>query len=276
MKIKAIKTKYWRPGEKYLKVITDNIQPFLRNGDVVVISEKAVSTSLGNIIDESEVKPGFLAKIIASLWMRFIWGHFLGKICQFKEVSIKHLRNYPLKEGSAHKQVVLKIAGFLQALKYGSEGGIDISNMPFSYACLPLEKPKVKAKQIYREIERKLGKNVTVIISDTDSTFSFHNLHITSHPNPTGGIISFGGVFTFILGRTLRLKQRATPLAVEGIKISVDEALHLAEIAHHIRGYGAGRTVWDMAQRYGVELSKVTWEMLDKVNHFPIVLIRKK
>ena len=70
MKVKAVKTKFWRPSQDYLKVIVESVQALLRNGDVVVISEKAISTSLGNIVDESEVVPGVLAKLLAIIWMR--------------------------------------------------------------------------------------------------------------------------------------------------------------------------------------------------------------
>ncbi len=274
MKVKAIKTKFWRPSKDYLTVIVESVQTLLKNGDIVVISEKAISTSLGNIVDESQVVPGLLAKLLVILWMRLFWGFFLGNICRFKESSINHFRFYPLEEGASHKQVVLRRSGFLSALKYGSEGGIDISNMPSSYACLPLERPEVQARKIYEELKKKTGKDITVIISDTDSTFSLNNFHFTAHPHPINGIKKFGGVLTFILGRTLKLKQRATPLGVGGTKIGVEEALLFSEIAHHIRGSGAGRTVWDMVDRYGVNFSEITWNMLDQVNHFPIVLIR--
>jgi F420-0:gamma-glutamyl ligase-like protein len=275
LKVKAVKTKFWRPNEDFLKIIVESVQSFLRNGDIVVISEKAISTSLGNIVDESKVVPGFLAKFLVIIWMRLFWGFFLGNICRFKESSINHFRFYPLKEGSSHKQVVLRCSGFLSALKYGSEGGIDISNMPSSLACLPLEKPQILARQIYEKLKKKTGKNLTVIISDTDSTFSFHNIHFTSHPHPIKGIINFGGVLPFILGRALNVRQRATPLAVEGVKVEVEEAILFAEIAHHIRGSGAGRTVWDMSKRYNVNFSEITWNMLDLVKHFPIVLLRR-
>ena len=43
----------------------------------------------------------------------------------------------------------------MQALKYGSEGGIDISNVPFSYACLPLKNPKEEAERIQENVKEK-------------------------------------------------------------------------------------------------------------------------
>lgn len=274
MRVKIIKTRYWRPGEDYLKSISDSTRRFLRDGDVLAVSEKALSVAKGNIINEGKVRVGLLAIILVRLFMRFLWGRFLGGVCHFREETIMRLRNYPLKEGAAHKQAVLQYVSLLQALKYGSEGGIDVSNLPLSYACLPLKNPKKEAECIQREIE-KTGRKITVIICDTDSTFSYHGFHFTSRPNPIRGIKSFGGVFSFIFGRALKLRQRATPLAVAGSRMSVEKALNLAEVAHHARGYGAGRTVWDMKRRFDVDFSGITWEMLEQVDHFPIVLIRK-
>lgn len=275
MKVKIIKTRYWLPGEDYLKSISDSTQKVLMNNDIIVISEKALSVAKGYLIDEDKIKPSLLAKLLAKVYMRFIWGYFLGNICNFKEETIKRLRTYPLEEGAKHKQVVLRYFSFLQALKYGSEGGIDLSNVPFSYACLPLRKPLEEAEHIRSKIEEKTRKKITIIIADTDSTFSYHNFHFTSRSNPIYGIKSFGGIFFFIIGRALKLKQRATPLALVGSEMNIEKILNLVEIAHHSRGSGAGRTVWDMRRKFRVNLTKVTWKMLETVDHFPIVLIRK-
>jgi F420-0:gamma-glutamyl ligase-like protein len=73
----------------------------------------------------------------------------------------------------------------------------------------------------------------------------------------------------------LKLKRRATPIAVAGRPISAEEALTIAEIANRARGYGAGRTVWEMAEKFRVGLTEVSWEMLEKVEHKPIVMVRK-
>jgi len=276
IRFRTIKTGYWRPGEDYAKIVLNSVESLVKESDIIVVSEKAISTAEGNIVDESKTKPSLSAKLLVRFWMRIVWGYFLGRICHLRINQIEHLRNFPMKEGMAHKQVALNWAGFLQALKHGSEGGIDLSNMPYSYACLPLKNPVERARRLHDKIRSKTGKSVTVIIADTDSTFSFHNFNFTSRPNPIKGITSFGGVFSFTLGRALKLKQRATPLAVVGSEISLEEALNFAEVAHHARGYGAGRTIWDVAKRFGVKFDEVTWEMLDEADHFPIVLIRRK
>ena len=275
LKYRAVKSIYWRPGDNHISLILNSIRKLLRDGDVVVVSEKAVATAKGNIINEEAVRPGFLAHLLSRFWMRIFWGYFLGRLCRFRKETIERLRNYPIEEGSRHKQVVLDNAGFFQALKYGSEGGIDLSNLPYSYACLPLENPEEEARHILDQISKETGKRVTVVIADTDSTFSFRGFHFTTRPHTIGGIKSFKSSIPFIFGRMLKLKQRATPLAVAGSKISAEEALRFSEIAHRARGYGAGRTVWDGAEKFGVGMSEISWEMLERINHHPIVLIRR-
>ncbi len=267
-------TRYWRPGEDYLKQIVKAIENKVEDGDFVTISEKAISTALGNIVDESVVQPGWFARFLAKYWMRFVWPYILGPLCHLRKRTIQHLRAYPIEEGSAHKQVALEHGGFLQALMQGSEGAIDGSNMPYSYVSLPLKNAQQTAQKIQKQIESKLGKKVTVVIVDTDKTYSLRGFHFTPRPKPLKGIHSFGGFLAYLAGRFLKLEKRATPLAVAGSQITTEEAIEIAKIANRSRGSGAGRTVWDMAKTFGVSLTGVTWEMLDKVKHQPIVIIR--
>ena len=109
-------TKYWKPGDNYLDIILEALEKKVADGDFVVISEKALSTALGRIIDERGVNPGFGAKVIARLWMRVVWGRFLSVLCRFGPNLSRRLREYPFEAGSRHKQVVLRQAGLLQAL----------------------------------------------------------------------------------------------------------------------------------------------------------------
>lgn len=270
----ALTTRYWRPSADYLKEITVSLKGKILDGDFIVISEKAISTALNNIVDESSVKPGLNARIIAKWWMPIVWGRILGPICNLRKELIQRLRRYPFEVGSRHKQVALQHASLLQALMFGSEGGIDGSNLPYSYVSLPLKKADLIAEKVRRQILLSLGRKVFVIIVDTDKTFSFRNFHFTPRPEPLKGIYSFGGFLTYVVGRMFKLKRRATPLAVAGCKISAEEALAIAEFANRVRGFGAGRTVWDMAETFKVDLSDVSWEMLETVKHKPIVIVR--
>ncbi|MEM2971924.1 MAG: coenzyme F420-0:L-glutamate ligase [Candidatus Bathyarchaeia archaeon] len=270
----AITTKYWRPSEDYLEEIVKGIRDKVNDGDFVVVSEKAISTATNNILDENSVKPSLTAKLIAKYWMRIVWGYFLGPLCRLNRKLLGRLREYPLEMGSRHKQVVLQHAGFLQALMFGSEGGIDGSNLPYSYVSLPLNNADGITQKIRKQIRLRLRKKVFVMIVDTDKTFSFRNFHFTSRPKPVRGIHSFGGFIAYIVGRTLKFKRRATPIAVAGCQMHVEKALEIAEIANRLRGFGAGRTVWDMAEKFNVKLTEVSWSMLETVRHKPIVIVK--
>jgi len=271
----AIATKYWRPGEDYLEEIIKGVRGKVSDGDFVVVSEKAISTAMSNIVDENLIKPCLTAKLIAKYWMRIVWGYTLGSLCHFRESLLRYLREYPLEMGSRHKQVALKHAGLLQALMFGSEGGIDGSNLAYAYVSLPLNNADEIAEDILNHMRLSLGKKVSVMIVDTDKTYLFRSFYFTPRPKPIEGIHSFGGFITYVIGRILKLEKRPTPIAVAGCKTSVEEALKIALIANRVRGFGAGKTVWDMAEKFKVGLTGVSWKMLETVKHKPIVIIRK-
>jgi len=275
-KTRAVESHYWKPGDDYTKDIIEAIKDIVANGDFVTVSEKAVSTALGNIVDEKTVEPGSLAQFIAKYWMRIAWPYILGRKCHMKLKTIQFLSSYPAEEGSRHKQLALMQSGFLRALMHGSEGAIDGSNLPYSYVALPLENAQEVAGQLREKIRSELGKNVSVVIVDTDKTYSVMGFHFTPRPKPLKGIYSIGGVLAYVAGRSLKLKKRATPLAVAGPRISTEEAIEIAKLANRKRGSGAGKNVWDMVENFKVGLNDVTWEMLNTVKHRPVVIIRPK
>jgi len=270
----AIATKYWRPEENYLEEIIAGVRGQISNGDFVVVSEKAISTAISNIVNENTIKPSLCAELIANYWMQIVWGYLLGPLCHFREGLLRYLCEYPVEMGSRHKQVALQQAGLLQALMFGSEGGVDGSNLAYAYVSLPLSNADEIAEKIRDTIRLRLGKNVFVMIVDKDKTYSFRNFHFTPRPKPMKNIHSFGGFITYVIARMFKLKKRPTPIALVGCKTSVEEALKIANIANRVRGFGSGKTVWDMAEKFKVDLTGVSWEMLETVKHKPIVLIR--
>lgn len=274
LRAEAIKTGYWLPGENYLERIADAIRERAFDGDIIVVSEKAICTAKGLLINEEKIKPSLLARFLARFWMRLIWGYFLGILCHLKAKNILRLRSYPLKEGAAHKEVALRYAGLLNALMWGSEGGIDGSNLPYAYVSLQLKNSQKVAEEIQVYLKKRLGRNLVVMIVDTDKTYSFRSFHFTHRPGALKGIHTFFGFIAYVVGRSLKLKRRPTPLALAGAMISTDAALTIADIAEKARGYGAGRTVWDMAEKFGAGLTSVTWNMLKKIEHKPIVIVR--
>lgn len=270
----AVATKFWKLGDNYLDKIIAAVDKNLEDGDFMIVSEKALSTTMGRIADESSVSPSLTAMLLSRLWMRIIWGYFLGTLCHFGQRLLQRLRQYPLEPGSRHKQVALQNAGLFQTLMFGSEGGIDGSNLPYSYVSLPLTNASLVAEKIRRQILRDLRKRVCVIIVDTDKTYTFRNFHFTPRPKPLKGIHSSAGVVAYIIGRAFRFKRRSTPLAAAGCTLQAIDALKISNIADRIRGPGSGATVWDMASRFNVSVTDVSWEMLEKISHKPIVILR--
>jgi F420-0:gamma-glutamyl ligase-like protein len=271
----AVTTKYWKPQTDYLREIVNAVDGKVADGDLVVVSEKALSTAQGNIVDESTFKPSATAKLIATTWMPFAWGYFIGVACHFGQRLLLRIRAYPAETGGRHKQVALQYSGLPQALMFGSEAGIDGSNLPYSLVSLPLPNSGAAAEAIRMQIKQNLGKTVTVVIVDTDKTYSFRNFHFTPRPKPMGGISSCGGLVAYIVGKMLKLRKRPTPLAVAGCRLHTEEALTIANVADRARGPGSGATVWDMAARFKVAATGVTWTMLAQIKHKPIVIVRK-
>jgi F420-0:gamma-glutamyl ligase-like protein len=271
---KRIRTRYWKPGDDFLGTIAESVANLCQDGDIVVVSEKAVSVAMGRVVNEAEARPGLLARVLVRIWIRLIWGYALGSLCHLSKTTLQRLRQYPIPEGQAHKEVALRYAGFNQALLYYSEGGIDVTNLPYAFASLPLDKPEDVSDEILRSVQGASGKKVSVMIIDTDKTYSKNGLHFSPRPNSIQGIRSLG-LFALVFGRILRWEARATPLAISGTLLSVEKALDVADAADRAMGYGAGRTVWDMAKKFRVDLTEVSWEMLDRVRHYPVVLVKK-
>lgn len=272
IRVLSVKSAYWRPGTAYQRLLSNMIKDYVKDGDFVVISEKAIATALGNLVDESKVKASTLARLLTRFWIRFVWGYLLGALARMSLKNIQRLRRYPLEEGARHKQLCLRTVGFLHALKHWSEGGIDVSNLPGSMAMVPLTEGEVIAKTLKDEIQRTLGKRVVVMIVDSDKTFTFRNVHFASRRTSVKGIINIGPL-AFILGRALKLRARSTPIAISE-KVSTRLALNVAAVANKARGSGVGRTVWDASARFNVPVTQLTWEMLESNIHRPVTLVR--
>ncbi len=276
MKLKAIRvrTKYWRPGTDHVKEIIQAVGDRVEDGDIVSVSEKAIATARGLLLDEAGIKPGKLAQFLAGTWTRRFWGGPLGRLTGLRGRTIERLRSFPIKEGSAHKQCALQHVGLLQALRHYSEGGIDASNLPYALVSLPLDEPGVEAARIRRALEAETGRRLSVMIVDGDATYSWRNLHLAPRRVKIPGLVHAGGFLAFVFGRVLGLKPRPTPVALSGEPLNPDRTLWLAKVAHRVSGPGAGRTVWGMSERLGTGLTGVTWEMLEAFEHAPIVILR--
>lgn len=272
---KPIKCSYWKPGFDFINYMCKKLKN-VRDGDIIVFSEKALAVALGQVIDESKIKPSIISKILTYIIMRIVWGYILGPLVKLKRETLDWIRRYPVNEGASHKQIALIVGGILQALKPSSEAGIDTSNLPYTYASFPLEDCSL-AEKIRVKLSKRLGKNIAIMIVDSDRTYVLKktNLAWTSRKTCIDNLTNLG-VFSYIIGRFFKkyFKPKATPIMYSGYSLPLPILLEIAEIADRLRGYGAGRTVFEMAQTFNTTVNGVTWTMLEKIPHYPIVIVR--
>ena len=273
-KIIPIKTGYIKPNESY-DIIIDNSKDLLEDGDFLVISETPIAISQGRLVDESEFKPSLLAIFLADIWSKYIWGYFLGSLLGIKKRTIKNLRNLP-PEARSHKEVVLKYYGLKHALKPASEAGIDLSNAPGAYVSLLPDKPGEVAADIAVKISKNLGKEVVVIIIDTDVTYELLGKRFTSLPISAEGIKADFGIFGYFFGRFGKIVG-PTPLALSK-PYDLDKIMEIAQIADDYQNKNeySMKTVYDMEKTFNDKVDCVTIEMLDSIQHTPAVIIRRR
>jgi len=264
-----IETGYIKPNED-LSAIIDPARKLMKDGDYLVIAETPVSISQGRLIDETKYRPSITAKFLTTVWSKYLWGYFLGPLLKIKKRTIKNLRKLP-EETKAHKEVVLQLYGLKHALKPASEAGIDLSNAPGSYVSLLPENPEKVAKEIKSEI----GKDVCVMIIDTDATYRKNGKYFTGLPIAIDGIKSDMGFFGYFKGQ-LSENMGSTPLGCSE-NMSVDKALEIANIAEDYQKSLSTemKTIHSVKKVLGTSISEVTIETLDSITHTPAVIIRK-
>lgn len=265
-----IETGYIKPNEN-LNSIINPAKEIMEDGDYLVIAETPVSVSQGRLVDESRYSPSLKAKFLTTVWSKYLWGYVFGPILGIKKRTIKNLRRLP-KETYAHKEVVLQLYGLKHALKPASEAGIDLSNAPGSCVSLLPENPQKVAKQLKAEI----GKNVCVMIIDTDATYKKNGKYFTGLPIAIDSIEANKGVIGYVKGQ-LGENMGSTPLGCSE-NISVEEGLKIANIAEDYQKSLATEmsTIHSVKSVLGTDESSVTIEALDSITHTPAVIIRKK
>ena len=265
-----IETGYIKPNEN-LDVIINPAKEYMKDGDYLVIAETPVSVSQGRLVDEAEYTPSLKAKFLADIWSKYLWGYIFGPLLGIKKRTIKNLRKLP-EETRAHKEVVLQLYGWKHALKPASEAGIDLSNSPGTSVSLLPENPEKVAK----ELKAAIGKEVKVLIIDTDATYRKNGKYFTGLPVAIEGIDSDNGFFGYVKGQ-LGENMGSTPLGCSE-KISVEEGLKIANITEDYQKSlsTAMSTIHSVKEVLGTDEGSVTVEALDSITHTPAVIIRKK
>ena len=126
----------------------------IRNRDLVVIGQKAVSKAEGRIIDISKISPSARAAKIAEK---------TGKTAEFVEIVLKESSKVLRADKDA----------FIVRTKRGAtclNAGVDKSNVKgnSTYALLPQD-PDSSARRMRKRIQQLTGKQVAVVICDTRS-----------------------------------------------------------------------------------------------------------
>lgn len=264
-----IETGYIKPNED-LNSIIEPAKKLMEDGDYLVIAETPISVSQGRLIDESEYTPSLTAKLLTTVWSKYLWGYVFGPVLKIKKRTIKNLRKLP-EETKAHKEVVLQLYGLKHALKPASEAGIDLSNAPGTCVSLLPDNPEKVAK----DLKDKIGRKVCVMIIDTDATYMKNGKYFTGLPIAIDGIDADNGFFGYVKGQ-LSENMGSTPLGCSE-KISVEEALKIANIAEDYQKSLSTemKTIHSVKAVLGSEIDEVTIEDLDSITHTPAVIIRK-
>ena len=264
-----IETGYIRPNEDLSSIIIP-ARKLMEDGDYLVIAETPISVSQGRLVDEAEYKPSLTAKFLTTVWSKYIWGYVLGPLLKIKKRTIKNLRRLP-EETKAHKEVVLQLYGLKHALKPASEAGIDLSNAPGTCVSLLPENPQ----KVACEIKEEIGKDICVLIIDTDATYMKNGKYFTGLPIAIEGIKSDMGFFGYFKGQ-LSENMGSTPLGCSE-KISVEEGLKIANIAEDYQKSLSTemKTIHSVKKVLGTSESEVTVEALDSITHTPAVIIRE-
>jgi len=265
-----IETGYIKPNED-LSAIIEPAKRLMEDDDYLVIAETPISVSQNRLVDESKYTPSLMAKFLTTVWSKYLWGYVLGPLLGIKKRTIKNLRKLP-EETKAHKEVVLQLYGLKHALKPASEAGIDLSNAPGTFVSLLPDNPEKVAKEIRDEI----GKDVCVMIIDTDATYMKNGKYFTGLPIAIEGIDADNGFFGYLKGQ-LSENMGSTPLGCSE-EMDVETALKIANIAEDYQKSLSTemKTIHSVKAVLGTEIDEVTVEALDSITHTPAVIIRKR
>ncbi len=179
-----------KSGDNIVELILDTKpKPQLKNGDILVFTQKIISKQEGQVVNLSEVMPTLLAQGIANEYD-------------------KDPRIIQLILDESRRIVRMKNGIMISETKHGfvcANAGVDESNVEENYATLLPVDPELSAQKIRKEIMNKTGTDVAVIISDTFGR--------PFREGQTNVAIGFSGIFPIsdyrgtndIFGRLLRV-----------------------------------------------------------------------
>lgn len=151
MELIGVKTPLIKPGDDLVEMILDSIGgDGLEDRDILVIASSAVSTALRRLREFDQVEPGTLAKGLAAE---------SGLDEKFVEIIVQE-SDQVLAPG---EECILTIKNGMLKIN----AGVDRSNVPPGTAVLLPEDPDGRAEELRDGLERRTGKRVGLIISDS-------------------------------------------------------------------------------------------------------------
>ncbi len=140
-----------KEGDDIAKMIFEKASGLIENGDVIVICSTIVSKAEGRVRELKHYVPTPKALELASK---------LGKSAEFIQAVLEE-----------SQELLIEGPFLLVKAKFGNvcvNAGIDASNIESGYIVLPPLNPDESADRIRKRITKLLGKNIAVIITDTN------------------------------------------------------------------------------------------------------------
>lgn len=156
MQIFAIKSPLIKPKDDLATILLQAIRKAglkLENRDVVAVSSKAVASAEGRLFKLKDIKPSEKAKRLAREFLL---------TPEFSELVLREADK--IYGGVEKALLTLKNDGFTV------NAGVDHKNAPIGFAAIWPSNPNGSAEKIRKEIRRRSGKNVGVLIVDSTVT----------------------------------------------------------------------------------------------------------
>lgn len=192
-----IKTKLVTKEDDITEVAKEFALPYLKDGDILFISEKAVACSQGRAIPMEEIKPRRLAKFLTKFVYKSPYGIGLG-IPETMEMAIREcgsLRILFAAGCSAFGKLIGKRGWFYQIVGYKArsiDGPTQNTIPPYNnYVVLGPEKPELVAKSVAEALGHPclvvdINDIDGVILGSSDPSFDLAHFVRVLKDNPLG------------------------------------------------------------------------------------------
>jgi coenzyme F420-0:L-glutamate ligase/coenzyme F420-1:gamma-L-glutamate ligase len=172
-----------KKGDEIVNLILSSLDKLgekIEEGDILVITSKIISKARGYTFSPKEIKTGIKARLL-SRYLK-IPAYVIEKCIELHGNPVFVIPySYPLRDPevletiSKNPKKALKLLKeypnmLLYRTKWGlsTDCGVDFSNLPGDTASYPPPDPDKEALEIARKIREKIGKNVGIVISDTE------------------------------------------------------------------------------------------------------------